>query len=109
MAADIVRPREPARQGRKVSVIMEASPLLRLLRARHREARRRRYDKRGHARPDAGVLTTNYTSFPSPATPSSVVDLAGTNRSDGCVDVGGPQRHPGPRMAVIDWLDRPRQ
>ncbi|MBP5908697.1 Xaa-Pro dipeptidyl-peptidase [Streptomyces sp. LBUM 1478] len=100
VAADIVRPREPARQGRKVPVIMEASPYYACC-GRGNESQKKTYDKRGHV----DRMPLFYDNYFVPRGYAFVgVDLAGTNRSDGCVDVGG-RNDIRSAKAVIDWLN----
>ncbi|MFF9281249.1 Xaa-Pro dipeptidyl-peptidase [Streptomyces griseosporeus] len=100
VAADIVRPREAARQGRKVPVIMDASPYYSCC-GRGNESQKKTYDA------DGNVVQTPlfYDNFFVPRGYAFVgVDLAGTNRSDGCVDVGGRSDIQSAK-AVIDWLN----
>lgn len=100
VAVDIVRPREPARQGRKIPVIMDASPYYSCC-GRGNESQKKTYDADG----DVVGMPLYYDNYFVPRGYAFVgVDLAGTNRSDGCVDVGGPS---GVRSAkaVVDWLN----
>ncbi|MFB7210783.1 Xaa-Pro dipeptidyl-peptidase [Streptomyces sp. NPDC056255] len=100
VAADIVRPREPARQGRKIPVIMDASPYYSCC-GRGNESQLKTYDADG--RPVQFPL--HYDNYFVPRGYAFVaVDLAGTNRSDGCVDVGGRSDVQSAK-AVIDWLN----
>ncbi|MCZ0210603.1 Xaa-Pro dipeptidyl-peptidase [Streptomyces sp. UMAF16] len=100
VAADIVRPAEPARQGRKVPVVMEASPYYSCC-GRGNESQRKTYDAQGHP----VQMPLFYDNFFVPRGYAFVgVDLAGTNRSDGCVDTGGPSDIRSAK-AVIDWLN----
>ncbi|WP_217178390.1 Xaa-Pro dipeptidyl-peptidase [Streptomyces sp. AC495_CC817] len=100
VAADIVRPREPARQGRKVPVIMDASPYYSCC-GRGNESQKKTYDKRGRV----DRMPLFYDNYFVPRGYAFVgVDLAGTNRSDGCVDVGGRSDIRSAK-AVIDWLN----
>ncbi|WP_406012395.1 Xaa-Pro dipeptidyl-peptidase [Streptomyces sp. NBC_00984] len=100
VAADIVRPREPARQGRKIPVIMDASPYYSCC-GRGNESQLKTYDDNG--RPVQFPL--HYDNYFVPRGYAFVaVDLAGTNRSDGCVDVGGRSDVQSAK-AVIDWLN----
>ncbi|GGS05091.1 MULTISPECIES: Xaa-Pro dipeptidyl-peptidase [Streptomyces] len=100
VAADIVRPAEPARQGRKVPVIMDASPYYSCC-GRGNESQLKTYDAQGHV----VQMPLFYDNFFVPRGYAFVgVDLAGTNRSDGCVDIGGPSDI-GSAKAVIDWLN----
>lgn len=100
VAVDIVRPREPARQGRKIPVIMDASPYYSCC-GRGNESQLKTYDADG--RPVQFPL--HYDNYFVPRGYAFVaVDLAGTNRSDGCVDVGG-RLDVQSAKAVIDWLN----
>ncbi|GGV08396.1 X-Pro dipeptidyl-peptidase [Streptomyces filipinensis] len=100
VAADIVRPAEPARQGRKVPVIMDASPYYSCC-GRGNESQKKTYDAQGHV----VRMPLFYDNFFVPRGYAFVgVDLAGTNRSDGCVDVGGRSDIRSAK-AVIDWLN----
>ncbi|MFI1564862.1 Xaa-Pro dipeptidyl-peptidase [Streptomyces sp. NPDC020490] len=99
VAADIVRPREPARQGRKVPVIMDASPYYSCC-GRGNESQKKTYDADG----DILRMPLFYDNYFVPRGYAFVgVDLAGTNRSDGCVDVGG-RSDVRSAKAVVDWL-----
>ncbi|MEV7815694.1 Xaa-Pro dipeptidyl-peptidase [Streptomyces flaveolus] len=99
VAADIVRPAEPARQGRKVPVIMDASPYYSCC-GRGNESQRKTYDAEGHV----VQMPLFYDNYFVPRGYAFVgVDLAGTNRSDGCVDVGGRSDILSAK-AVVDWL-----
>ncbi|MEU5099814.1 Xaa-Pro dipeptidyl-peptidase [Streptomyces sp. NPDC020996] len=100
VAADIVRPREPARQGRKVPVIMDASPYYSCC-GRGNESQKKTYDADG----DILRMPLFYDNYFVPRGYAFVgVDLAGTNRSDGCVDVGG-RSDVRSAKAVVDWLN----
>ena len=85
VAVDIVRPREPAAQGRKIPVIMDASPYYSCC-GRGNESQRKTYDANGNV-VQMPLFYDNY--FVPRGYAFVAVDLAGTNRSDGCVDVGG--------------------
>ncbi|MGW3340729.1 Xaa-Pro dipeptidyl-peptidase [Streptomyces sp. NPDC001009] len=99
VAADIVRPSEPARQGRKVPVIMDASPYYSCC-GRGNESQLKTYDAQGHV----VQMPLFYDNYFVPRGYAFVgVDLAGTDRSDGCVDVGG-RSDIGSAKAVVDWL-----
>ncbi|MFF7790528.1 Xaa-Pro dipeptidyl-peptidase [Streptomyces sp. NPDC007991] len=99
VAVDIVRPREPARQGRKVPVIMDASPYYSCC-GRGNESQKKTYDANG----DVIQMPLFYDNYFVPRGYAVVgVDLAGTNRSDGCVDVGGRSDIQSAK-AVVDWL-----
>ncbi|MFJ9407822.1 Xaa-Pro dipeptidyl-peptidase [Streptomyces sp. NPDC101393] len=100
VAVDIVRPLEPAQQGRKVPVIMDASPYYSCC-GRGNESQKKTYDAQG--RPVGFPLY--YDNYFVPRGYATVlVDLAGTNRSDGCVDVGGRSDIQSAK-AVVDWLN----
>ncbi|WP_435172342.1 Xaa-Pro dipeptidyl-peptidase [Actinacidiphila sp. bgisy145] len=99
VAADIVRPSEPAAAGQQVPVIMDASPYYSCC-GRGNESQLKTYDSSGN--PVAFPLY--YDNYFVPRGYAVVlVDLAGTNRSDGCVDVGGASDITSAK-AVIDWL-----
>ena len=100
VAVDVVRPGEPARQGRKIPVIMDASPYYSCC-GRGNESQKKTYDADGN--PLAFPL--HYDNYFVPRGYAFVaVDLTGTNRSDGCVDVGGPSDVQSAK-AVVDWLN----
>ncbi|MDX2547781.1 Xaa-Pro dipeptidyl-peptidase [Streptomyces sp. WI04-05B] len=100
VAVDIVRPREPAAQGRKVPVIMDASPYYSCC-GRGNESQRKTYDAGGNV----VQMPLFYDNYFVPRGYAFVgVDLAGTNRSDGCVDVGGRSDVQSAK-AVVDWLN----
>ncbi|MFD8423053.1 Xaa-Pro dipeptidyl-peptidase [Streptomyces sp. NPDC059668] len=100
VAVDIVRPREPAQQGRKVPVIMDASPYYSCC-GRGNESQLKTYDAHG----DVVQMPLFYDNYFVPRGYAFVgVDLAGTNRSDGCVDVGGRSDIQSAK-AVVDWLN----
>ncbi|MET7457281.1 Xaa-Pro dipeptidyl-peptidase [Streptomyces sp. NPDC005574] len=100
VAVDIVRPSEPARQGRKVPVIMDASPYYSCC-GRGNESQLKTYDANG----DVVQMPLFYDNYFVPRGYAFVgVDLAGTNRSDGCVDVGGRSDIQSAK-AVVDWLN----
>ncbi|MFF8914332.1 Xaa-Pro dipeptidyl-peptidase [Streptomyces sp. NPDC015032] len=100
VAVDIVRPREPALRGHKVPVIMDASPYYSCC-GRGNESQLKTYGADG--RPVQFPLY--YDNYFVPRGYAFVaVDLAGTNRSDGCVDVGGRSDVQSAK-AVIDWLN----
>jgi X-Pro dipeptidyl-peptidase len=100
VAADIIRPREPAQQGRKIPVIMDASPYYSCC-GRGNESQKKTYDADGHV----VRMPLFYDNYFVPRGYAFVgVDLAGTNRSDGCVDVGGRSDIQSAK-AVVDWLN----
>ncbi|KQX50887.1 X-prolyl-dipeptidyl aminopeptidase [Streptomyces sp. Root66D1] len=100
VAVDIVRPREPAAAGRKIPVIMDASPYYACC-GRGNEGQKKTYDADGN--PVRFPLF--YDNFFVPRGYAFVaVDLAGTSRSDGCDDVGGRSDVQSAK-AVVDWLN----
>ncbi|MFJ7904177.1 Xaa-Pro dipeptidyl-peptidase [Streptomyces sp. NPDC096198] len=100
VAADIVRPSELAAQGRRIPVIMDASPYYSCC-GRGNENQVKTYDASGHV----VQMPLFYDNYFVPRGYAFVgVDLAGTNRSDGCVDVGGRSDVQSAK-AVIDWLN----
>ncbi|WP_369374806.1 Xaa-Pro dipeptidyl-peptidase [Streptomyces sp. cg36] len=100
VAVDIVRPREPAAQGRRVPVIMDASPYYSCC-GRGNESQLKTYDAQG----DVVQMPLFYDNYFVPRGYAFIgVDLAGTNRSDGCVDIGGPSDVASAK-AVVDWLN----
>jgi X-Pro dipeptidyl-peptidase len=100
VAVDIVRPREAARQGRKIPVIMDASPYYSCC-GRGNESQKKTYDAQGRV----AQMPLYYDNYFVPRGYAFVgVDLAGTNRSDGCVDVGG-RADVQSAKAVVDWLN----
>lgn len=100
VAVDIVRPREPAQKGRKIPVIMDASPYYSCC-GRGNEGQKKTYDANGNP----VQFPLYYDNYFVPRGYAFVaVDLAGTNRSDGCVDVGGRSDVLSAK-AVVDWLN----
>ncbi|MGW4235669.1 Xaa-Pro dipeptidyl-peptidase [Streptomyces sp. NPDC004749] len=100
VAVDIVRPREAALAGRDIPVIMDASPYYACC-GRGNENQKKTYDADG----DPLGFPLYYDNYFVPRGYAFVaVDLAGTNRSDGCVDVGGRSDVQSAK-AVIDWLN----
>ncbi|MEU1274873.1 Xaa-Pro dipeptidyl-peptidase [Streptomyces sp. NPDC005799] len=100
VAVDIVRPREPAQHHRRVPVIMDASPYYSCC-GRGNESQKKTYDANG----DVVQMPLFYDNYFVPRGYAFVgVDLAGTNRSDGCVDVGGRSDIQSAK-AVVDWLN----
>lgn len=100
VAADIIRPAEPAKAGHRIPVIMDASPYYSCC-GRGNESQLKTYDKNGKP-VQFPLFYDNY--FVPRGYAVVLVDLAGTNRSDGCVDVGGPSDVTSAK-AVIDWLN----
>ncbi|GAA3388478.1 Xaa-Pro dipeptidyl-peptidase [Streptomyces roseoviridis] len=100
VAADIVRPREPAAAGRRIPVIMDASPYYACC-GRGNEGQKKTYDADG----DPVGFPLFYDNYFVPRGYAFVaVDLAGTSRSDGCDDVGGRSDVQSAK-AVVDWLN----
>ncbi|ORT53865.1 Xaa-Pro dipeptidyl-peptidase [Streptomyces sp. CB03238] len=100
VAVDIVRPREAAQRGRKVPVIMDASPYYSCC-GRGNESQKKTYDANG----DPVQFPLYYDNYFVPRGYAFVaVDLAGTSRSDGCDDVGGRSDIQSAK-AVVDWLN----
>lgn len=100
VAVDIVRPRETADAGRKVPVIMDASPYYACC-GRGNESQKKTYDADGNP----VQFPLFYDNFFVPRGYAFVaVDLAGTNRSDGCDDVGGRSDVQSAK-SVVDWLN----
>ncbi|TDP97299.1 CocE/NonD family hydrolase [Labedaea rhizosphaerae] len=98
VAADIIRPSEPAARGDRVPVIMDTSPYYACC-GRGNEAQKKTYA------PDGSPLgfPLYYDNYFVPRGYAVVlVDEAGTNRSSGCpngADVAGSS------VAVINWLN----
>ncbi|MDG4809669.1 Xaa-Pro dipeptidyl-peptidase [Micromonospora sp. WMMD1120] len=100
VAVDLVRPREAATAGVRVPVIMDASPYY-LCCGRGNESELKTYDAAGVIA-KAPLFYDNY--FLPRGYAFAAVDLAGTARSTGCEDVGGPAEV-GSAKAVVDWLN----
>ncbi|MFG1643144.1 Xaa-Pro dipeptidyl-peptidase [Amycolatopsis sp. NPDC049252] len=100
VAADIVRPSEPAAAGTKVPVIMDASPYYSCC-GRGNESELKTYDSAGKP-VKFPLFYDNY--FVPRGYAAVLVDLAGTNRSAGCADVGGAS-DVGSARKVVDWLN----
>lgn len=100
IAVDIVRPRETDEDGRKIPVIMDASPYYACC-GRGNEGEKKAYDENG-------VITKMplyYDNYFVPRGYAVVgVDIVGTSRSTGCGDVGG-KNEIASVSAVIDWLN----
>ncbi|MFI5710640.1 Xaa-Pro dipeptidyl-peptidase [Kribbella sp. NPDC051620] len=100
IAVDIVRPREPAAAGRKIPVIMDASPYYSCC-GRGNEGETKTYDENG----DIQKMPLYYDNYFVPLGYAVVgVDVVGTSRSTGCGDVGGKDEIDSV-VAVIDWLN----
>ena len=100
VAADIIRPSEPAARGQRVPVIMDASPYYQTL-GRGNEAELKTYDSAGKP-VQFPLFYDNY--FVPRGYAVVLVDVAGTSRSRGCLDAGGPGDITSGK-AVIDWLN----
>ncbi|MFI8288482.1 Xaa-Pro dipeptidyl-peptidase [Streptomyces sp. NPDC085614] len=100
VAVDIVRPRETAAAGRRIPVVMDASPYYSCC-GRGNEGQKKTYDADGNP----VQFPLFYDNWFVPRGYAFVaVDLAGTNRSDGCDDVGGRSDIQSAK-AVVDWLN----
>ncbi|NEA35378.1 Xaa-Pro dipeptidyl-peptidase [Streptomyces sp. SID13031] len=100
IAVDIVRPRETAAAGRKIPVIMDASPYYSCC-GRGNESEKKTYDENGVIQ----KMPLFYDNYFVPLGYAMVgVDAVGTNRSTGCGDVGGKDEIESV-VAVIDWLN----
>ena len=100
IAVDLVRPREAAAAHVKVPVIMDASPYYTCC-GRGNENEVKTYDANGTITKEP-LFYDNY--FVPRGYAFVAVDLAGTNRSTGCGDVGGNAEVLGAKAAV-DWLN----
>ncbi|WP_239175363.1 Xaa-Pro dipeptidyl-peptidase [Actinoplanes cyaneus] len=100
IAVDIVRPREAAAKHLRVPVVMEGSPYYSCC-GRGNESELKEYDANG-------IITKEPLFYDNYFVPRGyafvAADLAGTNRSTGCMDVGGREEVLGAK-AVIDWLN----
>ena len=95
VAADIIRPAEPAARGQRVPVIMDVSPYFQSV-GRGNEAQVKTYAPDGSPQ-QFPLFYDNY--FVPRGYAVVLVDVAGTNRSTGCfddVDSG---------LAVVNWLN----
>ncbi len=99
VAADIVRPSELDHKA-KVPIILEASPYYESL-GRGNESQIKQYDANGNI-VSFPLFYDNY--FVPRGYAEVLVDLAGTNRSQGCVDTGGPSDVTS-ATSVINWLN----
>ncbi|MEU7577228.1 Xaa-Pro dipeptidyl-peptidase [Streptomyces sp. NPDC041068] len=100
VAVDIVRPRELDRTGRRIPVIMDASPYYSCC-GRGNESQKKTYDADGNP----VLFPLYYDNYFVPRGYGYVaVDLTGTNRSEGCVDIGGRSDVQSAK-AVVDWLN----
>ncbi|MFI8962158.1 Xaa-Pro dipeptidyl-peptidase [Streptomyces sp. NPDC053493] len=100
VAVDIVRPRETAAAGRRIPVVMDASPYYACC-GRGNEGQKKTYDADGNP-VRLPLFYDNY--FVPRGYAFAAVDLAGTSRSDGCDDVGGRSDIQSAK-AVVDWLN----
>jgi X-Pro dipeptidyl-peptidase len=100
VAVDIVRPRETAAKHLRVPVVMEGSPYYSCC-GRGNESELKEYDADG----TIAKQPLYYDNYFVPRGYAFVAaDLAGTNRSTGCEDVGGREEVASAK-AVIDWLN----
>ena len=100
IAVDIVRPRETADAGRRIPVIMDASPYYSCC-GRGNENETKAYDGNGVI----AKMPLFYDNYFVPRGYAVVgVDIVGTSRSTGCGDVGGEDEIDSV-VAVIDWLN----
>jgi X-Pro dipeptidyl-peptidase len=99
VAADIIRPSELDGKA-KVPVILEASPYFSCC-GRGNQNQVKQYDANGNI-VDFPLFYDNY--FVPRGYAVVLVDLAGTNRSQGCVDTGGPSDVTS-ATSVINWLN----
>jgi X-Pro dipeptidyl-peptidase len=99
VAADIIRPSELDHKA-KVPVILEASPYY-AGPGRGNELQVKQYDKSGNI-VSFPLFYDNY--FVPRGYAVVLVDVAGTNRSQGCTDAGGPQDI-GSATSAIKWLN----
>ena len=100
VAVDVVRPREAAERRLKIPVILEASPYYSCC-GRGNESELKEYDA-------TGTITKQPLFYDNYFVPRGyafvAADLAGTNRSTGCMDVGGREEVLSAK-AVVDWLN----
>ncbi|MFC0111184.1 CocE/NonD family hydrolase [Kibdelosporangium aridum] len=95
VAADVIRPAEPAKRGQRVPVIMDVSPYYACC-GRGNEAQKKTYAPDG--KPEQFPLF--YDNYFVPRGYAVVlVDLGGTNRSSGCFDEVASGN------AVVRWLN----
>ena len=100
VAVDIVRPSETALTGRRIPVIMDASPYYSCC-GRGNESEKKTYDENGVIQ----KMPLFYDNYFVPRGYAVVgVDIVGTGRSTGCGDVGGKDEIDSV-VAVIDWLN----
>ena len=100
VAVDLVRPRETARAGVRIPVIMDASPYYQCC-GRGNESELKKYAADGTVT-KFPLFYDNY--FVPRGYAFAAVDFNGTSRSTGCGDVGGREEILGVK-AVIDWLN----
>ncbi|WP_222854134.1 Xaa-Pro dipeptidyl-peptidase [Fodinicola acaciae] len=97
---DIIRPREAARTGVRVPVIMEASPYWSCC-ARGSKKQVKQYAADG----TVNLFPAFYDNYFVPRGYAwAALDLTGTTKSQGCPDVGGPAEVLGAK-AVVDWFN----
>ncbi|PRX95438.1 Xaa-Pro dipeptidyl-peptidase [Allonocardiopsis opalescens] len=100
IAVDVIRPREAAEAGQDVPAVMMGSPYFDCC-GRGNEGELKQYDENGLIT----AFPMHYDNYFVPRGYAYVAaDLAGTNRSTGCMDVGGSAEVTSAR-AVIDWLN----
>ncbi len=100
VAVDIVRPRELAAKGVDVPIVMDASPYYTSL-CRGNEAECKTFDAEGNLE-KFPLFYDNY--FVPRGYAYVAADVAGTSRSNGCVDTGG-KSDIGSIKAVVEWLN----
>ncbi|QMW64846.1 CocE/NonD family hydrolase [Mumia sp. ZJ1417] len=100
IAADIVRPRELDTRGVDVPIVMDASPYYTSL-CRGNESECKTFDAEGNLE-KFPLFYDNY--FVPRGYAYVAADVAGTSRSNGCVDTGG-KSDIGSIKAVVEWLN----
>ncbi|HEX2130131.1 MAG TPA: Xaa-Pro dipeptidyl-peptidase [Actinophytocola sp.] len=100
VVVDLVRPRETARSGVRIPVVMDASPYYQCC-GRGNESELKEYAEDGTVT-KFPLFYDNY--FVPRGYAFAAVDFNGTSRSTGCGDVGGREEILGVK-AVIDWLN----
>ncbi len=100
IAVDIIRPRELDGTSKRVPVVMDASPYYSCC-GRGNESELKQYDADGNPT-KFPLFYDNY--FVPRGYAFAAVDMAGTNRSTGCVDQGAESDIQSVR-AVVDWMN----
>ena len=100
VAVDIIRPRETAARHERIAAIMDTSGYYQSY-GRGNEDQIKTYDKNGKP-VQFPLFLDNY--FVPRGYAVVMPDLAGTNRSTGCTDFGGPSELAS-STRVIDWLN----